>query len=97
MSVEGSIPFLIQGTFSGQPPRGQNDLGEIIPIEWRIRHTGIPNNKPVGSFFWGGLTTFQKNSQVGFVQVRLATSFRSYVLLRPAVAGSQQLAQIPMD
>ena len=53
-SLEGSIPCLIQGTFSGQPPRGQNDLGEIISIEWGIRYTGIPNNKPLedGLFSW---------------------------------------------
>jgi hypothetical protein len=53
-SLEGSIPCLIQGTFSGQPPRGQNDLGEIISIKWGIRYTGIPNNKPLedGLFSW---------------------------------------------
>ena len=42
-----------------------------------------------------GLPHSKKNSQVGFVQVRLATSFRSYVLLRPA-CGLANFAQIPM-
>ena len=42
-----------------------------------------------------GLPHSKKNSQVGFVQVRLATSFRSYVLLRPA-CGLANFTQIPM-